>query len=51
MAANTEHGTDTGSMDMREHERTWKGFLSFVKWQIIGAIILLALLAIFRTHG
>ncbi len=51
MASQTEHGSDTGTMDMREHVRTWNGFLSFIKWQIIGIVILLIFLAIFRTHG
>ena len=51
MATNGEHGSDTGSMDMREHLRTWHGFLAFMKWQVIGAAIVLFLLAIFRTHG
>lgn len=54
MAANPEHGVDTGSMspsDMNEHVRTWNGFLTFMKWQIIGAVIVLIILAIFRTHG
>jgi hypothetical protein len=51
MAANGEHGSDTGSMDISEHLRTWNGFLSLVKWMVIGSAALLLLLAIFRTHG
>ncbi|HEY5046608.1 MAG TPA: aa3-type cytochrome c oxidase subunit IV [Rhizomicrobium sp.] len=51
MADNTEHGSETGSTDMREHLKTWNGFLSFMKWQVIGALVVLVLLAIFRTHG
>jgi len=51
MAAQTEHGADSGNTDMTEHLKTWHGFLSFMKWQIIGAVVLLVLLAIFRTHG
>jgi hypothetical protein len=38
-------------MDISEHMRTWNGFLSLVKWIIIGTIILMIFLAIFRTHG
>jgi hypothetical protein len=38
-------------MDISEHMRTWNGFLSLVKWIIIGTIVLMIFLAIFRTHG
>lgn len=51
MAANPEHGSDTGSSDMTEHLRTWSGFLTLVKWMVIGSGALLIFLAIFRTHG
>ena len=51
MAAQTGHEPDSGTTDMTEHLKTWHGFLSFMKWQAIGAIVLLVLLAIFRTHG
>jgi aa3 type cytochrome c oxidase subunit IV len=54
MATNTEHGSDSGSInpsDMAEHTRTWKGFVRFMTWQALGAAVVLALLAIFRTHG
>ncbi|HEY1614929.1 MAG TPA: aa3-type cytochrome c oxidase subunit IV [Rhizomicrobium sp.] len=51
MASQTEHKSDSGTMDMREHVRTWNGFVSFMKWQIIGIGIILVFLAIFRTHG
>ena len=40
-----------GHTDMKEHIRTWQGFMKFMKWQVIGIIILMALLAIFRTHN
>ncbi|HXL99808.1 MAG TPA: aa3-type cytochrome c oxidase subunit IV [Rhizomicrobium sp.] len=39
-----------GTMDIRDHLKTWHGFMSFVKWMIIGNVALLTLLAIFRTH-
>ena len=51
MAGNTEHSTDSGSTDMAEHIRTWKGFIRFMTWQVAGAVVLLIFLAIFRTHG
>jgi hypothetical protein len=37
--------------DMKEHLKAWHGFVSFVKWGIIGNIVILVFLAIFRTHG
>jgi len=49
--AHTNPQQDAGHTDMAEHLRTWRGFITFMKWQVIGAVALLALLAIFRTHG
>ena len=49
--AESARKTDQGSMDISDHIKTWNGFLSLVKWVIIGNVILLALLAFFRTHG
>ena len=40
----------TSAADMREHLETWHGFMKFVKWGIIGNILILVFLAIFRTH-
>ena len=40
-----------GTMDLKDHLKTWHGFVSFMKWQIIDIIIIMVLLAIFRTHG
>jgi hypothetical protein len=51
MTAQTGHQPDSGTTDMTEHLKTWHGFLSFMKWQVVGAIVLLVFLAIFRTHG
>ncbi|HEY2069128.1 MAG: aa3-type cytochrome c oxidase subunit IV [Rhizomicrobium sp.] len=46
------HGAaDPGSMDIKEHLRTWHGFLGFLKWMIILNVIMLIFLAIFRTHN
>ena len=39
-----------GSMDIREHVKTWHGFVKLVKWGIVLNILILAFLAIFRTH-
>lgn len=41
---------ETGHSDMREHLKTWHGFVRFVKWGIVGNILILIFLAIFRTH-
>lgn len=47
----TEHvESEPGHMDMREHLKTWHGFIRFVKWGIVGNVAILIFLAIFRTH-
>ena len=51
MAADHGQDTDQGTMDISDHVKTWNGFLSLVKWVIIGNAILFILLAIFRTHN
>jgi len=52
MADQPAHGPESGSFDdMKSHVQTWHGFLKFVKWQVILAIILLAVLLIWRTHN
>lgn len=51
MEHESKHAPESGHMDMSEHLRTWHGFLKFMKWQVIGAVVLLILLAIFRTNG
>jgi hypothetical protein len=51
MGGDHEHASDTGSADMSEHLRTWNGFLTLLKWMVIGSAVLLIFLAIFRTHG
>jgi hypothetical protein len=39
-----------GTMDLKDHLKTWHGFLSFVKWMVISCVVLLVFLAEFRTH-
>lgn len=51
MEHQSQHAPESDHTDMSEHIRTWHGFLKFMKWQVIGAVVLLVLLAIFRTHG
>jgi hypothetical protein len=47
-----DHGDyQRGSMNIKEHVQSWAGFTSFVKWSIIGILIVMVFLAIFRTHG
>jgi hypothetical protein len=36
---------------MKDHVRTWHGFLKLIKWLVIGSIILLIVLLIWRTHN
>ena len=52
-AAASDHGhsDDTGSMDLSDHMRTWKGFVAFVKYSLIGIALIMIFLAMFRTHG
>ncbi len=40
---------DHGSMDTTEHEKTFAGFMTISKWVTIAIIVILVLLAIFRT--
>lgn len=51
MSGDTSHGSDEGTMDISDHVKTWNGFIQLVKWVIVGNVVLLAFLAIFRTHG
>ncbi|MBV8798977.1 MAG: aa3-type cytochrome c oxidase subunit IV [Alphaproteobacteria bacterium] len=47
-----EHAGQEPSPDfMKEHLRTWIGFLKLIKWLIIGSIVLLLVLLIWRTHN
>ena len=40
-----------GSMDISAHLRGYAGFLTFTKWSLIGILLIMVLLAIFRTHS
>jgi hypothetical protein len=50
MAAHDDHGTGN-SMDITEHMRTWQQFTGLIKWSLGGIFLLMAFLAIFRTHN
>jgi hypothetical protein len=45
-----EHNSGRGSMDLTDHMKTWLGFWAGVKWSIIATVVILILLAIFRTN-
>jgi len=51
MSTNPGHEGEGGTMDMSEHVKTWAWFTWAVKWMIIFNIVLLAGLALFRTHN
>jgi hypothetical protein len=40
-----------GTMDLKDHLRSWHNFTTFVKWSMGGILIIMIFLAIFRTHG
>ncbi|MBS0280676.1 MAG: aa3-type cytochrome c oxidase subunit IV [Proteobacteria bacterium] len=40
-----------GSMDISQHQRAYAGFLTFAKWSTGFLLLIMVLLAIFRTHG
>ena len=44
-------GQEQGSEFMKEHLRTWNGFLKLIKWLVIASILLLIVLLIWRTHN
>jgi hypothetical protein len=49
MATQTGHQIEPGQMDLSEHIKMWNGFMKFVKWSVVFNIVVLVLLAIFRT--
>lgn len=50
MATKDDHYTP-GSMDISQHQRAYSGFLTFVKYSLGFILLVMAFLAIFRTHG
>ena len=49
MAHESEH--QPGSMDISQHKKSYAGFLTFSKWSLIGILLIMVLLAVFRTHA
>ncbi len=47
------HDTDyqPGSMDISQHRKFYGGFITFTKWSFAGIMLIMVLLAIFRTNG
>ena len=50
MADHDDHYTP-GSMDISQNQRAYAGFLTFAKWSTGFILLIMAFLAIFRTHG
>jgi aa3 type cytochrome c oxidase subunit IV len=52
MAAHGESTSDyqPGTMDISAHQKAWIGFTKFVKWSMGFIILVMAFLALFRTH-
>lgn len=51
MSTNPGHEGEGGTMDISEHVKTWAWFVWATKWGIIVNVLILALLAAFRTHN
>ena len=55
MAEHEHHSADNspsaGNMDIADKVRTWQAFWSGAKWSVVGIIIIVGFLAIFRTHN
>ena len=46
------HGEHTqGTMDIRDHVKTWLAFWNIAKWSTFALIVLAGLLFLFRTHN
>lgn len=41
----------TGTMDLSDHVRTWKGFIATIKWSLLTIFAIMLFLLVFRTHG
>ena len=44
-------GGTGGTMDITDHVKTWLAFWNAAKYSTLGVIILVALMAYFRTHN
>ena len=50
MAAQGNNHQTTGGMDISQHQKSWRGFITFVKLSMLGIGAIMIFLAIFRTH-
>lgn len=46
MATKTPTQTREATMDLRDHERTFRGFVRFMIWSAIVSLVILALVAL-----
>ena len=61
MNSKTHHAVEThyaveddapkGTMDISDHVKMWLAFWNGAKWSAAGIVVIVALLAIFRTHN
>ena len=55
MASNTHHAVDNdaprGTMDISDHVKMWLAFWNTAKYSLVGILVIVGLLAIFRTHN
>lgn len=55
MASNTHHAVDNdaprGTMDISDHVKMWLAFWNTAKYSLAGILVIVGLLAIFRTHN
>ena len=55
MASNTHHAVEDdapkGTMDISEHVKMWLTFWNGAKYSVAGIVVIVVLLAIFRTHN
>ncbi|HEX5280644.1 MAG TPA: aa3-type cytochrome c oxidase subunit IV [Micropepsaceae bacterium] len=55
MSSNTHHAVEDdapkGTMDISDHVKMWFAFWNGAKWSAAGIVVIVALLAIFRTHN
>lgn len=49
MASQAEHGSDKGTMDIKQNVETWKGFVRLIKWSLAATVVILLILLVFRT--
>ncbi len=46
-----EQDYQPGSMDISQHKKSYLGFLAFTKYSLVGILLIMVFLAVFRTHS